>query len=208
MSSIAVFLVLGGATAFAASKIGTSQLKASAVTTGKIKKEAVTTAKIKKDAVTGAKVKESTLGEVPSATNATNATNAGNANSVAGNTIRKFFYASNETSAKTTILSLDGLTLTASCEGGVPQLIATTSVENSLIHAGGTYGFPVPFYEENDDFDIGEEFNPIFEEFDSVQGTLTYAQPSGAVVTGVFETEEEGFASFETDCVVSGHAIG
>jgi hypothetical protein len=67
MSSIAVFLVLGGATAFAASKIGSNQIKSNAITTGKIKKEAITTAKIKKDAVTGAKVKESSLGAVPSA---------------------------------------------------------------------------------------------------------------------------------------------
>ena len=72
MSSIAVFLILGGATAFAAAKIGTKQLKAGAVTTGKLKKEAVTTAKIKKNAVTGAKVKESTLGEVPLAATAVN----------------------------------------------------------------------------------------------------------------------------------------
>jgi hypothetical protein len=75
MSSIAVFLLLGGATAIAAKKIGAKKLKANAVTTGKIKKEAVTTAKIKKDAVTGAKVKESSLGTVPSATSATTAGN-------------------------------------------------------------------------------------------------------------------------------------
>jgi hypothetical protein len=70
MSSIAVFLVIGGATAFAAlgkNTVGTKQLKKNAVTSAKIKKNAVTTAKIKKDAVTGAKVKESTLGPVPSA---------------------------------------------------------------------------------------------------------------------------------------------
>jgi len=80
MSSLAVFLVLGGATAFAASKIGANQLKANSVKTGKIVKEAVTTSKIKNnavgtskianDAVTGEKVKESSLGEVPSAANA------------------------------------------------------------------------------------------------------------------------------------------
>jgi hypothetical protein len=75
MSSIAVFLVLGGATAVAAKKIGSNELKSGSVTTAKIKKSAVTTAKIKKDAVTGAKVKESTLGEVPSAASAANATN-------------------------------------------------------------------------------------------------------------------------------------
>ncbi len=72
MSSIAVFLVLGGGAAYAAKKIGANEIKANAIKTGKIKKEAVTTAKIKKDAVTGAKVKESSLSEVPKAANATN----------------------------------------------------------------------------------------------------------------------------------------
>jgi hypothetical protein len=85
MSSLAIFLILGGATAFAAKKIGSSGLKANSVTTAKIKKEAVTTKKIKKNAVVGSKVKDgslsgadinlSTLGTVPSATSATNAAN-------------------------------------------------------------------------------------------------------------------------------------
>ncbi len=82
MSSIAVFLVVGGATAFAAlskNSVGSKQLKKNAVTTNKIKKNAVTTAKIKADAVTGAKVNESSLGTVPSATSATNAVDATNA---------------------------------------------------------------------------------------------------------------------------------
>lgn len=79
MSSIAVFLVLGGGAAFAASKIGSNQLKANSVLTGKIKKEAVTTAKIKNNAVNGAKANESSFGQVPSAAFATNATNATNA---------------------------------------------------------------------------------------------------------------------------------
>lgn len=80
MSSIAVFLILGGATAFAATKIGANQLKANSVKTGKIVKEAVTSGKIKNnaittsklanDAVTGEKAKESTFSEVPSAANA------------------------------------------------------------------------------------------------------------------------------------------
>jgi hypothetical protein len=90
MSSIAVFLVLGGATAVAAKKIGTNEIKGNSITTGKVKKEAVTKGKIKKsavdssrlannavttskiadDAVTGDKVKESTLSQVPSAATA------------------------------------------------------------------------------------------------------------------------------------------
>ncbi len=95
MSSVAIFLILGGATAIAASNlgkksVGSPQLKANAVTTAKIKKNAVTSKKIKKNAVTGAKIKngavdgskvkddsltgtdinESTLGTVPSANSA------------------------------------------------------------------------------------------------------------------------------------------
>jgi hypothetical protein len=59
MSSIAVFLVIGGGAAYAAKKIGSHQLKPNSVTTAKIKKNAVTTAKIKNNAVTGAKIKSS-----------------------------------------------------------------------------------------------------------------------------------------------------
>lgn len=56
MSSLAVFLVLGGATAVAAKKIGSNQLKGNSVTTAKIKRSAVTTSKIKKNAVTTARI--------------------------------------------------------------------------------------------------------------------------------------------------------
>jgi hypothetical protein len=56
MSSLAVFLVLGGATAFAATKIGANQLKANSVKTGKIVKEAVTAGKLKNGAVTTGKL--------------------------------------------------------------------------------------------------------------------------------------------------------
>jgi hypothetical protein len=56
MSSIAVFLVLGGATAYAAKKIGSNEIKGNAITTGKLKKEAVTASKLKKSSVTTAKI--------------------------------------------------------------------------------------------------------------------------------------------------------
>jgi hypothetical protein len=91
MSSLAVFLVLGGASAYAAKKIGSNEIKGNSITTGKIKKNAVTTSKIKKNAittakiknaaVTGAKINLSTLGTVPSA-NTANTANI--ANSVVG----------------------------------------------------------------------------------------------------------------------------
>jgi hypothetical protein len=67
MSSIAVFLVLGGGAAYAAKKIGSNEIKANSITTGKIKKNAITTAKLKNGAVTGSKVKLASLGTVPNA---------------------------------------------------------------------------------------------------------------------------------------------
>ncbi len=61
MSSIAVFLILGGATAFAAKKIGSNELKGNAVTTAKIKKSAVTASKIKNNSITTAKIANSAV---------------------------------------------------------------------------------------------------------------------------------------------------
>ena len=61
MSSIAVFLVLGGATAFAASKVGPHRLKANSVTTPKIKANAVTTRKLRKNAVTRLKIRDGAI---------------------------------------------------------------------------------------------------------------------------------------------------
>jgi hypothetical protein len=125
MSSIAVFLILGGATAFAAKKIGSNEIKGNSITTGKIKKEAVTSSKIKKDAVTGAKVKESSLGKVPSATNADHATTADTATTVGGSRIVTF-------NAPTggVLFSLNGLTI--SCNPATGVATATTSVAANI----------------------------------------------------------------------------
>jgi hypothetical protein len=86
MSSIAVFLVLGGATAIAAGQlgkntVGTKQLKKNAVTTAKVKNEAITGVKIQKGTITGANVNAASLGKVPSAANADHAASADKATS-------------------------------------------------------------------------------------------------------------------------------
>src|SRR6476620_9780942 len=127
MSSIAVFLVLGGASAYAAKKIGSNEIKGNSITTGKIKKEAVSASKIKKNsittskiangAVTGAKLNLGTVGTVPNANHANTADNAKTADSAKTaaktNQIGNIFYTANEGIAKTTILNLAGLTITA-----------------------------------------------------------------------------------------------
>lgn len=83
MSSIAVFLILGGATAFAAKKIGSNGLKANSVTTAKIKKNAVTTKKIKSKAVTNSKLANGAVSTAKIAAGAVGATEL--ANGAAGN---------------------------------------------------------------------------------------------------------------------------
>ena len=75
ISTIAVFAVLAGGSAWAASKIGTDQIKKGAVTAKKLHNGAVTTKKIKDSAVTGTKAKEASFGQVPDAAHADNATN-------------------------------------------------------------------------------------------------------------------------------------
>lgn len=81
MSSVAVFLTLGGATALAAGQlaknsVGSRQLKAKSVTTGKIANNAVNGAKVADGSLTGADINVGALGTVPSATNAANAANS------------------------------------------------------------------------------------------------------------------------------------
>ena len=65
--------------------------------------------------VTGEDVKEDTLQKVPSAMLADSATTA---NSVGGVKMQRFAYSAAEGSAKQTVLSVGGLTITAECKSG------------------------------------------------------------------------------------------
>ena len=81
MSTIAVFLCLGGATAFAAGELGKNsvgprQLKSKSVTTGKIANNAVNGAKVANGSLTGQDINVGALGTVPKATSADSASNA------------------------------------------------------------------------------------------------------------------------------------
>lgn len=65
VSTLALILVVGGATAIAARvpkhSVGPHQLKSNAVTTTKIKANAITTRKIKKNAITAVKIKDKAI---------------------------------------------------------------------------------------------------------------------------------------------------
>jgi hypothetical protein len=88
MSTIAVFLVVGGGAAFAANKlaknsVGTKQLKNNAVTAAKVKANAITGAKVKNGSLTGSDINLGTLGTVPNATSAKTAVTADSAKTAA-----------------------------------------------------------------------------------------------------------------------------
>jgi hypothetical protein len=94
ISTVCLFLVLGGGAAFAATKlakssVGTEQLKGEAVTKGKLAPNSVNSKKVVNGSLTGEDIASSTLGKVPNATNAEHAdsaTTAGSANSASSAT--------------------------------------------------------------------------------------------------------------------------
>ncbi len=199
MSSIAVFLILGGATAFAAKKIGSNEIKGNSITTGKLKKEAVTaskikansitTAKIANGAVTGAKLNLGTVGTVPNATHAINADNANNANTVGGMTVSKITYAANSGSGAQTVLNVQGLVLTAVCVAGAPEVTAKASVPTGVGVEFNTDASSSGGSNENtsDDGTSG-----IFTTGDTfvdgrTRGTFTFQRTDGHAVSGVFD---------------------
>jgi hypothetical protein len=225
MSSIAVFLVLGGATAFAAGNLGKNS-----VGTKQLKNGAVTGAKIKNGSVSGSKLKLATIGQVPSAANAgaaktaetaatANTANtaksaasakfaetAASAETIGGKTVRPIFFSAPEGTERQ-VLSLDGLTLTAKCGEGIePQLTATTAAD-SLLHIGIFLG-NVPIGIEYDSFQPGETVDVLEGAFDSAQGSFTYARRDGEVVTATFAVEQQAFGEPQVDCLISGNAIG
>jgi hypothetical protein len=173
MSSIAVFLILGGATAFAATKIGAGQLKANSVKTGKIVKEAVTEGKIKNGAittnkladgsvtnikladkaVTGAKIDTTTLGPVPTATSAANAANAEKLGGVlASGYERRAMWATVSAATDDIVTQTGGISVVGHFAGGYYLLfpedvtgksIVATPISSTLGSPGGTVDLKV-----------------------------------------------------------------
>jgi len=209
MSSIAVFLILGGATAFAAKKIGSNQLKANSVTTAKIKKNAVTakkirknavtTAKIKNDAVTGAKVNESTLGTVPSATLAETANNLNGF---------KTFSGSGAENSMTTLFSTGQFDVVGICsETGEfdPPGFQFENVSSALgiINRGQDHGVADTFDDDDADFNVNE--GVAFDYLDAGDpGTAVLPNGHWIDVLGGTITEFESNPNFGTGCTFHG----
>jgi hypothetical protein len=190
MSSIAVFLVLGGATAFAASQLGKNS-----VGTKQLKKNAVTTAKLKADAVTGAKVKESTLGQVPSAATAGTANVASSVNGVS---VTKFGERSVGGTAEKDVFNNGHLRVTFACDGGGNITVkAYTLSDHASLHS---YGYSS---DTNDsDFNIAD--NPLTISESDEQRDVVYTDEGGNVVHLSYLAEELRPAG--PKCILAGFA--
>jgi hypothetical protein len=226
MSSIAVFLVLGGGAAYAAKKIGSNEIKGNSITTGKIKKEAVSASKIKKNAVTtvkiangavtGAKLNLGTVGTVP---NATHANSADNANTVGGQSAVKIFKTLTEGQSNVLVATVAGFNITATCGTNDADVeIATPPGVGSVLNAGGV-GAEVGGHEDEATFSYtsvkpGETSDIRLDEFvgggDSTYGTsgVTLATSSGTSVSGQIGYDYDTFNSTPPNtCIVYGHLL-
>jgi hypothetical protein len=209
MSSIAVFLILGGATAVAAKKIGSNEIKGNSITTGKIKKNAVTASKIKKNsistsklqngAVTGDKVKDgsltgadinaATLGTVPSATTAAN---------VNGVAVSRFIERSAGGTAEKDIFNNGHLRVTFACDGaGNITVNAYTLSEHASIESYGNSSDT-----SDSDFNIAD--NPQTISDSDEQRDVVYSDESAHVVHLSYLAEE--LRPSGPKCILAGFA--
>ncbi|MBS1679148.1 MAG: hypothetical protein JST08_17365 [Actinobacteria bacterium] len=183
IATLALFLVLAGGSAFAASRlaknsVGSKQLKANSVTS----------AKIKNGAVTGAKINLGTLGTVPSATNAAHATGADSAAN-----------ATHATSAGTATeaTKLNGLE-SATYLGRVAQALEftpTASIPNSVatnLTPGGQLSITVP--------------NGVQKVM--AETAVSFAEPSAAVSTVLWIAESPETCAASTGLGFENRAFG
>src|SRR6476660_4201793 len=107
ISTVCLFLLLGGGAAYAASHLGKNS-----VGSKQLRKNAVTGAKVKDQSLTGRDINASNLGTVPSATHATKAETANlatEAGSVAGQMLQKVSFVAPKNTPATTLFDAQGL---------------------------------------------------------------------------------------------------
>jgi hypothetical protein len=209
MSSIAVFLILGGASAFAASQlgknsVGTKQLKAKAVTAAKIKNNAVTGAKVKNGSLTGADINLSTLGTVPSANIANSAKTTESANALSGRTSFSFYMGAGVRE----IITVAPFTIKASCEienggGDRAELQLTTTVNGAAMDDNSG--------DEIDKFNAGEVAEMIADAvthgeqgIEANDGDLLAVAPDGTTIASEAQGLGENIGGHSGQCYFFG----
>jgi hypothetical protein len=178
-----------------ANAVRTKHIRARNVTRSKIARRAVNSDLVGQDALTGENIVESSLGTVP------------NASKVNNRSVEKIAFVAGAGTAATTVLSLNGLSISAACNAGPAlSVAANTTVGGAWIHAGGTHsgGGTGSYYNGDDAFNVGDSFDVLLGTGSTgLRGTLTYVRPDGEVVTADYLAEETA-----TGCVFAGSAIG
>ncbi len=157
------------------------------------------------------KVFDSKIGgaTVTKATSADTATTAANSTTTGGQTVHKLFTKIATGTGATTVLQVQGLTLSVACAGGNIQFSATTSVNNSDFGSTATNGGAAPPPPtggvRSSNFDIGATLN-VISGLTRGTGTFTYSQPNGAYVSGTFLADDSNTFDDFDGCVVVGSA--
>ncbi len=202
ISTLCLFLLLGGGAAFAASQlgknsVGTKQLKKNAVATAKIKNQAIESAKLADGAVTAAKLAPGVAvsgppgppGAVPGG----------------GSTTTSFSFRTSAEETVDNLVQAGGLTIDVSCKGTVLTATAETSVDNSSFYTASidTSNGAVDNRENDSDFDIGVS-RPLLGENSALQlGHTSYAAGTDGPVVDVLWSSET--ATPNVDCLFVGH---
>lgn len=209
--------------------VSTTDIRNSTIRGKDVRNGTIRGADVGANSLTGSDINEGTLGTVPSASTANSANSANTANSagtagnVAGVTPRRILYRAATGGAAETILSLNGLVLTASCTGGDLSVVASTTVDDAAFGAnahaddGSSDGDDSDTNDNNvgnatdsGDFDVGDSTDivadaPLGSEVDDEgSGSLTYVRQDGGIVTVQWIAEE---TAGTTDCLFAGHAF-
>ena len=201
MSSLAVFLILGGATAFAASKkIGANEIKANSIKTGKIVKEAVTEGKIKAGAVSNSKLADGAVSTTKIADNAVTTSKIAN-DAVTGDKVKESTLGQVPSAANASnSAALGGIAAADYAQRMFARVSYTTETE-SLIAASpgisvtteGGLGFP------RLTFPRSMNACAIVGVADSNAGTQIFRRSSGSGGTVQFALKDENGAAVRSD---------
>jgi hypothetical protein len=147
----------------------------------------------------------------PFTTNATGVATGLNSDRVDSFDLARIDFRAPVGTAQSTVLSLAGLVLSASCGSG-PDLsvLATTTVPDSVLHV--TWGRDpgdLAFYRQQNDLDPGESFAVMTNNNDAnAEGTISFSTNAGSQVSVIFQSEEgQGFGA-TVPCFFGGIAFG
>jgi hypothetical protein len=206
---IALFVALGGV-GYAAATISSGDIVNNSIRSRDIRNNSllsrdihnrsVRNRDIARNTIDGSRINESKLGTVPSAA------------TTDGHNFARINYRAGVGTPTGTILNFGGLLVNATCANG-PNLnvTATPTSNNGMVHIGNvvrtTGNNRGAFYDDDNDFDVGQSINVLVGADTRITGTLTYTNAFGSVVTLTYMAEEANNAlGGSADCFFIGEA--